>query len=263
MLNLKEETANPSPGIGHNTGFEPIDWASLLDPEGIRLGLTMEHERLIARQAEFIAAYERWCEKTAEGIKSEDVAATSTDFGAQLKRLAKQIEDTREVVKAPFRTADTTVQAFFRGIGVPLETAVTEVAKRIGAFRNAEAARLKREAEEKARASREEAERIARLASENMSSDLLEEAANLDQAAREAEKSAAAPLAAFSQTRGNYAVSSASVRYKFSVLNLADVPLEYLMIDESKVNKAINGKNRVTAIAGLEIIEETKTHIRG
>jgi hypothetical protein len=251
-----------APGAGHNSQVTPTDWASLLDPEGINALLGIEHERLVQKRDNLLAKYEKWKDDTADGLASTEQVSATTDFGGQIKQVAKLAEDTRVIVKAPFFQADKAVQNFFMNIINPLTDAVKTMEGRIGDYNRAEAKRLKAIADEEARIARENAERIAAAAVTTGNNDLIEQAQVEDEVARKAESVAAKPIAAFSQTRGNFAQSSGSIRYKFEVADAALIPREYLMIDESKVNRAINGKDRVTSIPGLTIIEDFKTTIR-
>jgi hypothetical protein len=197
-----------------------------------------------------------------DGLQTDQDVKDATDVGAQIKAQAKLTENTREIVKAPFFQADKTVQQFFLGIRDPLNKAVMAIESQISIFNRAKAAAAQRAAAEEARLLREKAERVASTAIQSGCADLLEEAGAADETARRAEKAAAAPVADFSRARGQYAMSSGSIRYSFEVEDLASVPREYLMINESKVKAAINGKDRVEAIAGLRIIEDFKTTIR-
>jgi hypothetical protein len=52
------------------------------------------------------------------------------------------------------------------------------------------------------------------------------------------------------------AVTSSRIVYKFELEDLDQVPREYLVLDESKVRKAINGEKRVESIPGIKIIED-------
>jgi hypothetical protein len=252
-----------TPAIGHNSqGFgEDMDFEQLLAPDGLRMYLESEHSALLTKTKRLHEAFARWSVDSAT-ITSADLAAKSTDFGKQLKEQAKKIEDNRKIVKSPFLVASETVERFFRAQSDPLNAAAKTIEQAIGKFVNAEAAKARKLAAEKAEEERREADRLAEMAAETLSTDMIEEAVVADQDAKRAEKVADQGISAFSQTRGQFAMSSASTRYVFEVADLAAVPREYLILDEAKIKRAINGQDRVEAIAGLTITEETVTRIR-
>jgi hypothetical protein len=254
------------PGAGHNSGVTPPgtgeSWDQILAPEGLNLFLQMEYESLSTKSNTFLKNFEKWKTDTEDGIKSAELAASSTDVGRQIKDTAKLIESTRVIVKAPFKTAVETVDAFFAKIYKPLTDAVTKIETSINAYNAAQAAADRKRLAEEAAQKRKDADALAAAAIASNSMDLLDEAQAVDAGARQAEKIAAAPLADHTRVRGSYATSSASVRYKYEVADISLVPREWLIIDDSKVNRSINGKDRIKEIPGLTIIEETKTTIR-
>ncbi len=54
------------------------------------------------------------------------------------------------------------------------------------------------------------------------------------------------------------AVTSSRIKYVFQLEDLSQVPRKYLMLDDSKVRKAINGEKRVESIPGIKIIEDVQ-----
>ena len=60
--------------------------------------------------------------------------------------------------------------------------------------------------------------------------------------------------------RSAHASSYERISYTFELQDAKDVPLEYLCVDEEKVNQAI--KNGIRNIPGLKIVQQTKTIIR-
>jgi hypothetical protein len=262
-LTLKSTDQDNIPGPGHNSAATQTDWDALLDPEGLSALLKVEHGTLIDKKDELLARFAKWDEDTKSGFTTREQAQRSQDFGGQIKTLSKKADNAGTPVAGTFFKAHRTVTGFFGNITKPLNDAVTKIERRISEFNAAEAKRLKAIADEEALIKREDAERIAKAATATMNPELLEQAQVVDDQARQAEKVAAAPIAAFSQMRGDFTQSSGSIRYKAKVVDLSLVPREYLMFDESKVNRVINDKkNRVTEIPGVEIEEEFKTTIR-
>lgn len=106
-----------------------------------------------------------------------------------------------------------------------------------------------------------ENERIAR---ENLEREALEKASKA--ATPEAQNQiietavkASERVSAPTTVRGSYgSVTSSRIVYKFEVEDLSQVPREYLVLDESKVRKAINGDKRVESIPGIKIVEDVQ-----
>ncbi len=263
-LNLKrhdDDQAELLPLAGHNSGV--TDWAELLDLETISMSLDVEYGHLKGKKDKLMTAYDTLVARFADGLKSDDDVAKVNDIGAQMKAQAKLVDGTREIVKGPFFKADKAVQQFFRNIGEPLEAGVKKLESKISEYNRKKAAEAKRLADEEAARRREEANRLAAAAESSMSQDVLEEAINAEAEAGKAEKAAAGPVANFTRTRGNFGMSSSSIKYVFEVEDLSLVPREYFILDEAKVKRAINGKDRIEAIPGLKIIDEMKSTIRG
>ncbi len=271
MLNIKptppiddQAVAEDQPaGIGHNSAATKTDWADMLDPTAIRMDLSFQYEDLLMKQTKQLQAFENFLADHPQGVTSDRDVADATDLGAQVKALNKRFDTTRIAVKEPFYLADKTVQAFFKAPMEALDAAVKRIEVLITVYTKQKALAAQKAAQEAAKLAREEADRIAAAATTTMNSDLLDQAVIVEKEAGAAEKLAAKPIADFSRTRGDYAVSSGSVKYVFTVEDLSLVPLEYLMIDEAKIKRAINGKDRVGAIPGLLIEQDFSTKIRG
>jgi hypothetical protein len=261
LQSIENNSENAAP-IGHNVGATQTNWAELLDPEGLRYLLGVEHESLLTRKDRLIEMSDNFWLDHPDGILTDADAAAVTDVGAQIKAQAKLVENTRVIVKAPFFQADKAVQAFFLGIHDPLDKAVKTIEAKISKFTRDKAEAARKLAQEQAAAAKVAADRLAAVAIQTESADMLDQAEIVAEEAKQAARVAGAPIAAFSQVRGNYSMSSGSIRYVFEVENIDLVPREWLMINESKVKAAINGKNRIDAIPGLKISEDYKTTIR-
>lgn len=62
-------------------------------------------------------------------------------------------------------------------------------------------------------------------------------------------------------TKGQVATSTAIKYNDFEVINLDEIPREYLMLDESKIKEAIN-KGKVKEIKGIKIVEKIRFNSR-
>lgn len=108
---------------------------------------------------------------------------------------------------------------------------------------------------------KQEEERLAREAVERTALEMAEKAKTPEAAEQAINMGVKASdrIAKPSTVRGSYgSVTSSRIVYKFEVEDLSHVPREYLVLDESKVRKAINGDKRVESIPGIKIIEDVQ-----
>lgn len=276
-LNIKPQNAEPPfkendnerIAIGNNSGALAIDWSELLDPDTIRLALAGEYEKLIEARAKMLKMFEAFkkahaAEVVPLGFKLLNDAdiTTATDIGKQIKEHAKKVEAIRKLAKAPFDAAVDAVQKFFRNIGEPMEKSVKDLEAAISVINADRAREAQRLAREEADRKREDEQRLTAAAVSTMNPDLIDQAQIVAKEADQAEKVASGPVANFSRARGNFGVSSGSIKYAYKITDINLVPREHMMIDDSKVRRLINGNDRLTEIPGLEIVEEFKTQIR-
>ena len=96
--------------------------------------------------------------------------------------------------------------------------------------------------EQAAREARQAADALAAAALAQADTALREQALALDQAAQQAEIAATAGLAALARTRGESgAVADLKEEWTYEVVDFAQVPREWLMVDDRKVRAAIRG----------------------
>ncbi len=125
-------------------------------------------------------------------------------------------------------------------------------------------ARRKAQAEEDARRAAEQ----ARLDAEKAEADHAREAARTErEAAREAQEAANAKPAEMTQARSDLgAVASLRTVWTFTVENPADVPREYLAVDQAKIRAAIKAATKdgrcKLKIPGVKIVAESNTVVR-
>lgn len=274
-------TTTASPSIGHNN--PPPD---LKVGEALKLELAENHLALVARRDELLEAAAAFA-ADHQSVNDDETSGTLAALIVQLRTCAKSANQTREGVKAPYLDGSRIVDGFFTGgIVTKLDDAAQKLnrlqtaylqAKEAARRRQAEEeARIKREAEDKARREaeaaereRQRAEREARKATDDAAAEEAErkrqEADERARLAREEQDRAAADRAAaqrtaskssadLSRTRGDMAQSSLRTVWRFEVVDLARVPLQYLQVNTPAISAAIRNGER--EIAGLRIFAE-------
>ena len=115
--------------------------------------------------------------------------------------------------------------------------------------------------EQAAQQAREAADAVA--ASAQADTALREQALALDQAAQQADIAVTAGLTALARTRGESgAVADLKEEWTYEVVNPAQVPREWLMVDDRKLRAAIRGPDGLRSIPGLRIHPEARTTVR-
>lgn len=141
-----------TPGIGHN---------SMSPEEIVREGIFERHGHLKPRTDELLSKIERVPEEIPE-----EMAPKVTDFIKSITAHVKAINGARIAEKEPHLAASRAVDGIFKTMSEPLEAGKSKIEVRLGVVLRAKEARLRKEAEEKARIEREEAERVRREAEE-------------------------------------------------------------------------------------------------
>jgi len=260
-----------APGLGHNNPPEPIDPIEALD-----LRLSKTHRAMVVRFVDL----ELGCTRVPNPLRTEEDAAAATDFIAQCQAHIKQAEGAHKREKEYFLKGGRIVDAFFKRRSTRLAGALVPIVARLKTYRDAiaecdaqrhEAARRESEAEAR-RAAEEEAQHRAeatRLAQEATSPEERRRAAEhllvADEAAARAAaaRQAAAVKPEPTHIRGDYG-STAYVRkaWTFDVVDLDQVPRDYMSLDVEVVREAIN-KDAVREIPGLKIYQSETLHVRG
>ncbi|WP_029310785.1 hypothetical protein [Acidiphilium angustum] len=266
------------PGFGHNSGASeaelPQTMADFLSGARVRQDVVQAPRvvKFSARQAELIAAFDRWKERTGETITDADTASASTDFAAQLKREAKAMEAERTVVKAPYLGATRIVDGFFKDLTDPLTNAAKAIENALTTYLRKVEADRRKEAEAEAKRLQEEAQRAADAAAKVASVDMIDTAIEANKEAVQAAKVAAAPAADLSRTRGDYGGVSSLRKgpWQFEIVDKEAIPLSFLVLDESAAKAAAVqfSKDGLTdaqienAISGLRMFRETVAGVR-
>ena len=255
-------------GLGHNQ--PPID---PLDPLTLKERLERDYAPMFVRFAEL----EQGAARVPEKVTDEVTAVRIVDWVAkQVRPLEAEAKAAHKNEKNPFRVCGLVVDDIFLRRLDKLAVVVKKVEARAKAYRDAkEAAQRKAEAEARERAARErlEAEERARKLREEAEREITKEnaksAAELAAAAEIAEEAARAAAVREQapelpvRIHGEYgATGYDKPRWKFKVVNLALVPIEYLKptTDDEVIQAAIH--NGVREIPGLEIYDASQFIIK-
>ena len=213
---------------------------------------------LLQRQKELLEAANR-APKTCD---SDEVAKKLTDFTGQLAACVAAATKAHKIEKEPHLRAGQTVDEFFRDIRAPLLTFKQTFEGIIGdwQFRQQEAERLANL--EKERLAREEVERLLAEAENEFG---LDAAIAQEEAAIEAAAIAAARPLERSRIHGDLATGSLRIEYEYAIVDLAKVPRQFMMLNESAVKKHIAARPQdgmPAPVPGLRFIPIHKTRIR-
>ncbi len=198
--------------------------------------LQLDHEALAAQVTEAAALVPG----EVRAVMSDEEAGEYAETAKAIKAVAAQVEAARKIEKADILEAGRTVDGFFSRMADQLSPLVNKLVAAINAFQ-----RAKLEAERKAQA--EEAARLAKEAA------LFDEPAPV--AAAPVVVREAARVTSFSGVK-----ATASRKWVHEVTNPADVPRQYLMVNEAAIKAAIFGGLR--EIPGVRIFEDVRTAIR-
>ena len=208
--------------IGHNN--PPTD------AELLRQRLEQDAADLTGRAQELAAAAGR-IPATLDEVTADKVPA----FVKQITAAEKALEDRRKSEKSVYDDLGKAVQAFFVPFQDMLKAAKTDANGKLLAFQREQQRKAdeeRRRIEEEARRQREEADRLAAAA--KTEGDLQKAIAIEEEAARTA--ASAATVTAPTQVRSSYgAVGSIRKTLGFEVVDLAQVPRQFLMLNEAAV----------------------------
>jgi hypothetical protein len=264
-------------GIGGNSPPDPMD------PVSIRLRLTESEAALTKRRDDLLAGVARF-EVAFPAIDNDEDQARAGDFMKQIQQAIKVANDRFKPAKQPYLEGGRIVDTFFKGIREPLEAGLDRVRRPMTVYaqeqerirrevarRVAEeaAARARQIAEEAAAAQQAEADRLeAARAGEyvppppvDVTPATLDDAIEAANAAASAARAAEARPAEFSRTRGDMgAVSSLREIVTVELVDLAQVPLEFLAFNESAARKAAQAGR--ADIPGVRIVRTNHIQTR-
>ncbi len=194
----------------------------------------------------------------------------ATDLVKAIKDRAKQIEDERTRLVRPFNEGVKQINGRFKAMLTPLQEAEADMKSKMLTFqqeeaRKAESERLKREEDQRKREAEDrqrcEEEERKRLAEKTEGEE--QDRAPLPQAVVEQQASPPAPVASnFRPTTWGQTGATSTVKkvWTFEPVDISQVPAQYLVIDQVKVNQAIRAGTR--DIPGLRIFEKDTISIR-
>ena len=187
-------------------------------------------------------------------IDSSDAMEKGSTLDKMIQVQLKKGEEERTKLTGPLNQVVKILNAKFKAVSDPLEMARKTIQSKMLTYKR-EQDRLAAEAAEKARKEAEEKALSESLALEAQGK--TEEAtAVLEEAAEAPPPLPPAPAGPVRSDVG--AVSSFVDDFKYEVTDLAQVPREYLCIDDRKVREAIKPKDGVREIAGLRIFNQPR-----
>lgn len=168
-------------------------------------------------------------------ILSDEDCKKGSDLAKMIRAAKTKLEDERKALVKPFNDGVKAINDRFKVFTKRLDEARAIIDAKVGAY-------LDKQAEER------------RAAAEEVRA---EAATSFD------EHDVFAPSErAPGPVRGSLSVASRTVRYDFEVVDITMVPAQYLAVDAVEVRRAINGKERLTDIPGIRIIETKSLMVR-
>jgi hypothetical protein len=198
--------------------------------------LEIDHASLMAQALEAVALVP----DKIRAVDNDEEAGAYAETAKAIKGVASIVEDARKKEKAAILEAGRTVDAFFGKMADALKAKVDMVVSEINRYQ-----RARLEAERKAAAEREEAERRAAAAFDEPAPAPVAPVA-VKEAAR---------VTSFSGVK-----ATASRKWVHEITDPAQVPRQYLMVNEAAIKAAIAGGAR--EIPGVRIYEDVRTAIR-
>lgn len=198
--------------------------------------LEIEHADLAAKALECAGLVP----ETLAAVTSDDDAGAYAETAKTLKGCLTAIETARKKEKDQILKDGRAIDGHFASMSEPVKAAADRVVSAINAFQTKkleEQRRIQREADERAR---KEAEAFEEPAPAPSAPVIAKEAAR---------------VVGFSGTK-----AAASVKWVHEVTDAAQVPREYLMVNEAAIKAAIAGGRR--EIPGVRIFEQVRTAIR-
>lgn len=220
--------------IGHN---EP--------PSPIEEQLISEYDKLLSRQAALLAAAER----APTACDDDATESKLTDFAAQIAACIEEAKSAHKTEKEPHLRAGQAVDTFFRVLSVPLVERKKGYEALIGGYKFRKQEAAKKAAAEAERIAREEAERLAALATTEAE---IDEAIAVEITANEQAAIIHARPIELSRARGEFAMSSLKTDYDFEVVDMAKVPRQFLMLNDSAVKAHIKARLKDQAPVPLD-----------
>jgi hypothetical protein len=189
----------------------------------------------------------------------------------QLKKLENAVEKRRKELVDPLNTQVKQINAYVKAMMQPLDSADSHVRqqligweKKLDQERRAAQARL--DAEKKARDESERIERLKREADENLAASMFGgESDPWEDEQRKAEEDRKKFVAQQERDAEQRRIAETRVKgtqkvWTFNLIDAAQVPREFLVVDERKIREAVKAGAR--DIPGVSIFEDTKISVR-
>lgn len=221
--------------------------------------LGQRHAHLLERKDELLEAAIR----APESCDDDETAGKLTDFAAQLGACAKEARESHKTEKQPFLDGGRTVDSFFKEIADPLEQNKKAIETIIGGYQFRKQQEAKRAAAEAERLAREEAER---LAAEATTEAQIDQAIAVEAKANEQAAVVTARPVEISRVRGNLgSIGSLRTDYDYEVADMAQVPRQFLMLNDSAIKAHIKARPKDQApadVAGLRFFPKHTSRVR-
>jgi hypothetical protein len=179
-------------------------------------------------------------------VRDDQTLTTAGEMASQAKKLNKAIEDVRKVLVDAPNNYVKAINNLAKGLQTPLTDAETGLKRKIGTY------------QAQVELARREAELKAQEAARKLQAEIDAEAKAKGVEAPKVEL----PVIPTAPSVIRTAEGSASIRkvWKFQVEDAAQVPREYLIVNESAIRRAV--ANGVRQIPGVNIFEESTVAIR-
>lgn len=241
----------------HHLSNRPvIDLYNSLEPTNLALFLEDRLQPRAARTLELLASHKRFCEVTAGGIKTKDIAKRAADLSKMLRLEVKEIDETRGGIKEPVLHAGRQIDGAARALTDPLMAALKEVDRRLTEWLKAVEVERRRAAEAEAAAAEAEMQRLMIEADQTGDANVEDAAIEALGKMQDAEALASSTTELTRLQSDTGVVTALRDNWVYGgVSDFEKVPRDYLMVSEAAVKSAI--KNGVRAIPGL-IIQNDK-----
>lgn len=186
---------------------------------------------------------------------------------AHINGTMKILEDERKFEKEPYFSLAKGVDEFFKAYSTPLDSAKKKLTGVVSVYMAKKADAARKEAAEKARVAKEEADRLAAEAAQNTTIEQTVKAVVAAEVAEVAQVAATASVAELSRTR-TMSGNTASLRSKWvaTITDISKIDLEklrmYFTVDQ--IQKALDNYVRLGGreMSGVEIKEQFNASVR-
>lgn len=198
--------------------------------------LAVDHAELVKQATEAAALVP----EQIRAIETDEEAGAYTDTAANIKAVLREADAAFKAEKAPWLAGGRAVDGFFQNISAPMAAAVDRVVKALNA------------------------RQTARLAAERKAAAEAAEKARKEAVAFDEPVPVTAPVVVREAARvvsiATGAKATGSIKYRPRVVDIEQVPRQYMMVNERALQAAVDGGIR--SIPGVEVYEEVRTSIR-